>query len=92
MEGRWKVTSLTYAQQVKAKDIIRKVAAPADGKKRCQDWVLDVFIELEAEELIPDDSSHQCSNGIGRSATDLGSSLGAAWVGKSKEFVVEVDE
>ncbi len=84
IEGRWKVTSLTYAQRLKAKDIIRKVAAPADGKKRCQDWVLDVFIELEAEELIPSDSSHQCSNGIGKSAADLGSSLGAAWVRKSK--------
>jgi len=75
---------LNYKQRLEAKRIVRTVAAPTDGKRRYQDWVLDVFIELEAEELIPSASSQQCSGRIGMSAKDLAASLQNAWVGASR--------
>ncbi|MCJ1343280.1 hypothetical protein MMC31_001473 [Peltigera leucophlebia] len=79
-KGRWRIASLTYQQRLEAKEIISKEKAPADGKSRCQDWVFEVFLGLEAEGLIPAGSSQRCKDRIGKSADDLAASLGAEWV------------
>lgn len=79
-EGRWRIASLTYEQRIRAKEIISNEMAPTDGKSRCQDWVFEVFLGLEAEELIPAGSSQLCRDRIGMSAQDLAASLGEDWV------------
>lgn len=71
---------MTYQQKLEAKKIISKVKAPADGKSRCQDWVFDVFLGLEAEGLIPTGSFQRCKDRIEESAEDLAASLGTDWV------------
>jgi len=78
-EGRWKVAMLTYEQRIAVKDIIRRVPAPADGKKRCQDWVLDACINLEVEELIPAGFSNRVGECIGLPADDLAAQVGDGW-------------
>jgi len=50
-EGRIKVATITDEKRRLAKRIISIEPPPRDWRKGCQDWVFDVMISLEAEEL-----------------------------------------
>ncbi|KAL4735200.1 hypothetical protein BDV11DRAFT_38724 [Aspergillus similis] len=51
-EGMVKIADLTPEQRRLAVKIIRSEPAPRDGKRRCQEWVVDVLVSLEVEELV----------------------------------------
>ncbi|KAL4817634.1 hypothetical protein BDW67DRAFT_160029 [Aspergillus spinulosporus] len=51
-EGMVKIADLTPEQRRQVVKIIRSEPAPRDGKRRCQEWVVDVLVSLEVEELV----------------------------------------
>jgi len=60
--GRFKIATLTEEKHRHAKEVISKEPPPRDGKKRCQDWVLDVVIALEVEEIVDPGLSNTWTN------------------------------
>jgi hypothetical protein len=79
-EGRYKIAVLTEEKRRKAKDVIGKEPAPRDGKKRCQDWVLDVVIALEVEEIVDPGLSNTVGELVGKPAKDVAAAVGEAWI------------
>ncbi|KAL4993784.1 hypothetical protein BDV10DRAFT_189673 [Aspergillus recurvatus] len=51
-EGMVKIADLTPEQRRQVVKIIRSEPAPRDDKRRCQEWVVDVLVSLEVEELV----------------------------------------
>lgn len=78
-EGRCVITSWNAQQRQKAMELIRAEEAPCDGKRRCQDWVLEVLIGLEAEALIPAGTSSRWEGLVGKPAAELAAELGPLW-------------
>jgi hypothetical protein len=79
-EGRFKIATLDYERHIEAKRIISEEPPPRDGKKRCQDWVLDVVISLEVGEIVDAGLSNRVEGLVGKSAEDLAAAVGSAWV------------
>src|SRR6266536_1001225 len=79
-EGRFKIATLTDEKRHVAKRVISAEPPPRDGKKRCQDWVLDVVISLEVEEVVDAGLSNLVQGLVGKSAKDLAAAVAPAWV------------
>lgn len=78
-EELWKIAELSDTERVKAMNILRGNPPPVDGKRKCQDWVLEGFIRLVADELVAEVQAHQCMALMGKSAEELRTILGPAW-------------
>lgn len=83
-EGRFKIATLSDGMRSKVKKVICAEPPPRDGQKRCQDWVLDVIVSLEVEELVDAGLSNQVQGLVGKSAKDLAAAVGSAWVPAKK--------
>ena len=79
-EGRIKVATITDEKRRLAKGVISKEPPPRDGQKRCQDWVFDVMISLEAEEIVEAGWAERVKGMVGKSARDVAAAAGSAWV------------
>jgi hypothetical protein len=79
-EGRFQTATLEDGKRIEAKRIISEEPPPRDGKKRCQDWVLDVVISLEVGEIVDAGLSNRVEGLVGKSAEDLAAAVGSAWV------------
>lgn len=79
-EGRFKLANLTTEKRREAKSIICAEPPPRDGKKKCQDWVLDVVISLEVAEIVETGMSSQVQGLVSKPAKDLAVALGSDWV------------
>jgi hypothetical protein len=77
--GKCKITNLTPQQRQKAIEVIKAEKAPTDGKRRCQDWVFDTLLSLEAEELVPSGTSALWQRMVGKPASEVQLAVGAAW-------------
>ncbi|KAK1139137.1 hypothetical protein N8T08_001260 [Aspergillus melleus] len=62
--GMCKIALLDAARRAQAVKIIRDEPAPRDGKKRYQDWTVDVLISLEAEELVEPGTAEKWSKDV----------------------------
>ena len=82
-EGRIVLATLTAEQREKAKQIIRQEQAPRDGRKRCQDWVSDTIISLEAEEIVDAGLSTVVAQWVGQSAAQVSRAAGWRWISAS---------
>ncbi|PLB46600.1 hypothetical protein P170DRAFT_438320 [Aspergillus steynii IBT 23096] len=60
--------------------VIQNEPAPRDGKRRCQDWTVDVMISLEVEELVQPGTAEKWSQRVGMTARELARSCGEDWV------------
>ncbi|KAI9368800.1 hypothetical protein BJX61DRAFT_197232 [Aspergillus egyptiacus] len=78
-EGMAKVVQMTAEQRQQIVAMIRAEPAPRDGKRRCQEWVVDTLISLEVEELVPEGTSELWSDLIGKRAEEVGKATGADW-------------
>jgi hypothetical protein len=68
-EGRLKIATLTDGKRRLAKRVVSAEPAPRGGRKRCQDWVLDAMISLEADEIV-EAGWAECVHGmVGKPAT-----------------------
>ncbi|KAF2130397.1 hypothetical protein P153DRAFT_365994 [Dothidotthia symphoricarpi CBS 119687] len=65
-----------YHQVVK---IISEEPAPRNNRDRCQDWILECVIGLEAEELLPPGTSDWIQDIIGKPSKDVATAVGARW-------------
>lgn len=65
-EGMVKITDLSAEQRRRVLSVIRAEAAPRDGKRKCQEWVVDALVSLEVEELVPDGTAEVWSGLVGR--------------------------
>ncbi|KAL4788291.1 hypothetical protein BJX76DRAFT_353321 [Aspergillus varians] len=81
-EGMVKITDLSGEQRRRALSVIRAEAAPRDGKRRCQEWVVDVLVSLEVEELVPDGTAEVWSGFVGRGMGEVRGVMGGVgrWV------------
>lgn len=79
--GICKVSDLNSQQRQKAIDVIKAEEAPRDGKRRCQDWVLDTLISLEVAEVVPSGTAEIWQGLVGRTATEVERAVGANWIG-----------
>lgn len=61
--------------------VIQNEPAPKDGKRRCQDWTIDVLIALEVEELVDPGTAEKWSRRVGMTTRELARSCGTDWVG-----------
>lgn len=77
--GMCKIADLTPKQRLDAIEIITKEPAPRDGKRRCQDWVFDTLISLEAGELLPSGTSEFWKGMVGKPAREVAQACGAKW-------------
>jgi hypothetical protein len=78
-EGRCILAVWNSQQRQKGVEVIQKEPAPHDGKRRCQDWTLEVLIGLEAEELIPAGTSATWGELVGKPVADVAAALGQSW-------------
>ncbi|KAL2828592.1 hypothetical protein BJY01DRAFT_255312 [Aspergillus pseudoustus] len=78
-EGMAKVVDLTADQRRRVVSIIRAEAAPRDGKRRCQEWIVDALVSLEVEELVPDGTAEFWSRLVGKRAGEVKLAAGTNW-------------
>ncbi|KAL2870832.1 uncharacterized protein BJX67DRAFT_249891 [Aspergillus lucknowensis] len=78
-EGMAKINDLTADQRRRVVSIIRAEAAPRDGKRRCQEWVVDALVSLEVEELVPDGTAEFWSGLVGKGAGEVRRATGTNW-------------
>ncbi|KAL3475632.1 hypothetical protein BJX99DRAFT_156164 [Aspergillus californicus] len=78
-EGMAKIADLTAEQRRQIVAVIRVEAAPRDGTRRCQEWVVDALVSLEVEELVPDGTSQFWSGMVGKRAEEVRRATGKAW-------------
>ncbi|KAL2835118.1 hypothetical protein BDW59DRAFT_155943 [Aspergillus cavernicola] len=78
-EGMAKVVDLTAEQRRQIVAVIRAEPAPRDGKRRCQEWVVDTLVSLEVEELVPDGTAEFWTALIGKRAGEVRLAAGADW-------------
>ncbi|KAL4932675.1 uncharacterized protein BDV17DRAFT_287617 [Aspergillus undulatus] len=81
-EGMVKIADLTGEQRRRVIATIRNEAAPRDGKRRCQEWVVDALVSLEVEELVPGGTAERWSSFVGWRAGDVKGVMGqeGKWV------------
>lgn len=60
--------------------MIQNEPAPRDGKRRCQDWTIDVLISLEVEEIIEPGTAAKWGRRVGMTARELAQDCGEGWV------------
>jgi hypothetical protein len=65
-QGRVRLAMLSDEQRPAAKKIIATEPPPRDGVKRCQDWVFDTMISLEAEEIVESGNIRVCQRPCGK--------------------------
>ncbi|KAF2084853.1 hypothetical protein K490DRAFT_47979 [Saccharata proteae CBS 121410] len=76
------IKSTKYNQVVK---IISEEPAPRNNKDRCQDWVLECVIALEAEELLPAGTSSWVEGIVGKPMKDVAAAVGGKWAGARRK-------
>ena len=79
-EGRIKIATLTDTQRLMAKKVISGEPAPRDGKRRCQDWILDATISLEADGVVESGTSEYIQRLVGKPAAEVAKIVGGKWV------------
>ncbi|KAL4919928.1 hypothetical protein BDW62DRAFT_178020, partial [Aspergillus aurantiobrunneus] len=65
-DGMAKVTDLTAEQRRRLLAVVRREPAPRDGKRTCQEWVVDALVALEVEELVPEGTAGVWGGLVGR--------------------------
>ncbi|KAL4970757.1 uncharacterized protein BDV14DRAFT_1749 [Aspergillus stella-maris] len=70
-EGMVKIADLTAEQRRRAIAVIRGEAAPRDGKRRCQEWIVDALVGLEVEELVEGGMAERWNKFVGWRAEDV---------------------
>ncbi|KAK7532517.1 hypothetical protein IWX49DRAFT_327951 [Phyllosticta citricarpa] len=80
-EGYFKIAELTPEQSPRAAAIISDEQAPNNGKDKCQEWIVNCIISLEAEEVVPPGTSEWIGDLVGLSAGDLKGRVGENWTG-----------
>lgn len=78
-EGVCKIPLQDGALLSKTIKIIESEPAPQDGKRKCQDWTVDVLISLEAEEIVEAGTAEKWGNRVGMNAKDLAKDCGGDW-------------
>lgn len=79
-EGYFHVATFSAAVKQRVMSVIENEPAPSDGKGRCQDWIVEALISLEAEELVPSGTSEWIQGLVGRTALDVEKRVGEKWV------------
>lgn len=77
--GMCKIADLDSRQRQQAIEVIKAEKAPTDGKRRCQDWVFDTLISLEAEELVPPRTSEFWKQMVEKPAKEVEKAVKANW-------------
>lgn len=77
--GRCRLAKLTAAQRLLAIRIMMGEKPPNDGMKRCQEWILEVLISLEVEELVPPGMSSRWEKNIGKPAKQVSLAMADVW-------------
>ncbi|KAK6338718.1 hypothetical protein TWF696_009530 [Orbilia brochopaga] len=80
-EGKFWIAILSEQQKRDAVKVISKEAPPRDGKKGCQDWVMDCLFALETNEpaLIPDGTSQFVYGLVRTPASNIAKQAGERW-------------
>jgi hypothetical protein len=79
-QGHVKLATLSNEQRLAAKKVIATEPAPRDGVKRCQDWVFDTMISLEAEEIVESGASEFVKGHVGKPAKEVAALAGDKWI------------
>ena len=79
-KGRVRIALLDEEQRGLVKNFAREVAAPNDGVKNCQDWVVDVVVLLEAEGLVTAGIAARLRRLVAKPASEIGEILGEDWM------------
>lgn len=79
--GMCQIGHLTPQQRRDAIKVISDEPPPRDGKKRCQDWVFDTLISLEAEGLVQPGTSVFWEGMVGKPAAEVKQACGDNWTG-----------
>ncbi|KAA8645113.1 uncharacterized protein ATNIH1004_009330 [Aspergillus tanneri] len=77
--GMCKIAVLDAKSRYAAIRVIKDEPAPRDGKRRCQDWTVDVLISLEAEELVASGTAERWGRLVGMTAKELAVDSGDNW-------------
>ncbi|KAK1141561.1 hypothetical protein N8T08_008976 [Aspergillus melleus] len=77
--GKVKLGDLSEKQRQDAIQVITSSPAPRDGRKRCQDWVIDTLVSLEVDELVPHGTCHFWNEMVGKSARAVQATPGVNW-------------
>jgi len=78
-EGRCLLAVWNGEQRLQGIQAMRDEPPPRDGRRRCQDWTVEVLLSLEAQELVPDGTFERWERLVGTPARELAASLGPAW-------------
>lgn len=78
--GRFKIATITENQRQAAKLIIKAEPPPRDGKRKCQDWVLDTVVTLEVEELVEAGTAERIGSFVGKPAAEIAEMVGEDWI------------
>ncbi|KAF9883683.1 hypothetical protein FE257_003067 [Aspergillus nanangensis] len=77
--GLCKLAPLDARQRQHAEELIRNEPPPTDGKRKCQDWIVDALIALEVEELVPGGTAEFWSRMVGKPARLVCEAVGGDW-------------
>lgn len=79
-EGYFTIISMNASQYSQVYSVISREDPPRDGVSRCQDWVFEAVLSLEAEDLVPDGTSAWIESLVGKSSSELALTLRDRWV------------
>jgi len=79
-EGHFQIATFTPTQYARASDIICNEPAPRNGRDRCQDWIVNCLIGLEAEEVVPAGTAERIGDLVGKTASMVAHAVGEDWV------------
>ncbi|KAL2217699.1 hypothetical protein M432DRAFT_451937 [Thermoascus aurantiacus ATCC 26904] len=89
--GKCKIANLTPTERSKAVQVMKNEKAPKDGKKNCQDWVINVLLTLMDtdgdgnKKLVPEDTAEIWEGLRGKSVQEIKKKAGDAWTDLIKE-------
>ncbi|KAK6533536.1 hypothetical protein TWF694_002474 [Orbilia ellipsospora] len=80
-EGKIKIATLSSEQNKEVVRLISQEPAPRDGKKGCQDWVIECLLTLETQDfgLIPNGTVDFVSSLVRKPVTYVASQAGEKW-------------
>ncbi|KAF1842846.1 uncharacterized protein K460DRAFT_314534 [Cucurbitaria berberidis CBS 394.84] len=79
-EGRVLLGDINPSRYNQVVQIISGEPAPRNNQDRCQDWILDCVIALEAEELLPAATSQWVANLVGKPSKGVVNLVGDRWI------------
>lgn len=84
-KGSFEIARLGRQDVKRAEKIIEEEPAPRDGEGRCQDWILQAVISLEAEGVVAPGTADEISKLVGKPAVEVARSVGTRWTKTDEE-------